>query len=498
MLKIWLKVIMRLKIYPLYLALFLLLTALGFTLKKASVFLRIVDNVNQKGKAYENLGLVTKNIGHRLTGSPEGKQAEEFVFQKLKEYNLENIHFQSFELNSWIRNSNHLSIAPFKSDNFRDIKSIALAHTPQVAEVLAQIVDCGDGLESDFDEINNKLLGKIAMFNVDIRSTKHKDKKNLHRSEKTALAIKYGATGVILVNKAKNGALLTGTASTDGELIPIPAVCVSYESGGAIRKWIRDEKNIMAEIAMTNNYRPVRARNVSGTISGKSEKEGRIVVGAHLDSWDLAQGAIDNGLGSFSILDVARIFSDLKLKPKRPIDFVFFTGEEQGLLGSRHYLKELKASGKDQDIALMINLDMINNCHGFNAMGDNQLKKLLDDTGKKIKLEITSYPNINKNMPSLHSDHQPFLLSGIPVCAPDGKLSEEAINCYHADCDKFNLINKAELNNNVKYIAMMIYELANSDALPKRKTEEETRQFLTALGLKNELILGNDWPWGEK
>lgn len=480
---------------PLSLVLIPTIMLLGSTVSRKSVFTRIKENVDQKGKAYENLEEVSQKIGHRLTGSVNGKKAEEFVFSKLQEYKLDEINYQGFEVKSWTRNSLNLAIVPANSDNYRDIKSVALAHSPQVADVTAPIMDCGDGLEDDFEACKELLTGKIAMFNVDIRNVGHKGFKNLHRSEKSALAIKYGASGIILVNRVKNGVLLTGTASVDGELIPIPAVCVSYESGGAIRKWIKDEKHIMAEISMKNSFKPVRIRNVSGTYDHKAKSTERIIVGAHLDSWDLAQGAVDNGLGAFSLLDIARVFSDLHLKTKRPIDFVFFVGEEQGLLGSKHYVEELKSTGKDKDIALMVNLDMINDCHGFNAFGNEQLEKLINEIGENIANEIKEYPNINRNNAGLHSDHQPFMLAGIPVCLPDGKLSEEALNCYHADCDRFDLIHKNEINNNVKYVAMMLYELANSNQLPKHKNSQETRDFLIAQGLKNELILGKDWHW---
>ena len=83
---------------------------------------------------------------------------------------------------------------------------------------------------------------------------------------------------------------------------------------------------------MTNVSKKIKARNVIATLPGKSDD--RIVIGGHLDSWDLATGAADNGLGSFTIIDIARIFKVLKIKPKRTIDFVLFMGEEQGAVQS--------------------------------------------------------------------------------------------------------------------------------------------------------------------
>ncbi|UBM60697.1 M28 family peptidase [Marinilongibacter aquaticus] len=461
-----------------------------------SVFAAIASNVDKKGMAYENLQAASVEIGHRLTGSENGKKAEQMAYDLFEKYGLKNTQFIPFEVSSWSREQVSLKIVPDQSDNFRDVEVVSLAHSPIAANVSGKIIDCKDGLESDFEDVGDSLSGNIALFNVDVRYDKNKGKPNLHRSEKTALAIKNGAAAVILVNRVKGGVLLTGTASVTGDLIAIPAVCVSLESGRAIRKWIRDEKNIMAQIDMTNHFEPVRARNVAAKYNGKLKKE-TIVVGAHLDSWDLAQGAIDNGLGAFSVIDIARVFKDLKLKTKRPIQFVLFMGEEEGLLGSKAYLDYLKKTGDIENVAMMVNLDMVNDCSGFNAFGDEKMKSLVEKYGKEIQDFDPNYKNKNYNSAGLHSDHQVFMTAGVPICTPTGHLSPSAINCYHADCDKIDLVNKSEINNNVKYTAMMLYELANSHKLPAKKNSEETRDYLIAQHLKEALILGKEWLWEE-
>jgi Zn-dependent M28 family amino/carboxypeptidase len=90
---------------------------------------------------------------------------------------------------------------------------------------------------------------------------------------------------------------------------------------------------------MTNFSGMIKARNVIATIKGKTMPNEKVVVGGHLDSWDLATGAIDNGIGSFSVLDMARTFKVLNLQPERTVEFVMFMGEEEGLLGSKAYVR---------------------------------------------------------------------------------------------------------------------------------------------------------------
>jgi carboxypeptidase Q len=486
---------------PLYVLLLSVLLLSSFVIKKDSledVFIKINQDVMYRGRAYETLGEATSSIGHRLTGSPNGKQAEEFAYKLLKEYGVSDVKYMPFEVESWARDNVTLSIVPQKSDNFRDVEVVALAHSPVSAHVKGLIVDCGDGLDTDFEKVKDQLTGKVALFNINIQLPENKGKKNLHRSEKTALAIQYGASSVIVANSVDGGVLLTGTASVTGNLIPIPAVCISLESGRAIRRWMKDERNIMAVIDMQNFSRPIKARNVVATISGSSRhhKKEKIIIGGHLDSWDLAQGAIDNGIGSFSILDIARVFHTLRLKPKRTIEFVMFMGEEQGLLGSKSMVKKYKNDNKINQIAMMMNLDMVNNARGFNAFGRAELKKFFDEIGEKIKNIDSTYANQNLNGAGLHSDHQPFMLEGVPICSPAGNFPIKAYNCYHANCDKFDLIDKKQIQNNVRFTAMMLYALADADELPvKRLNDTETKEYLIKQNLKNELIIGKDWRW---
>ncbi len=464
------------------------------------VFQQIKAEVETNGQSYSKLSEATSSIGHRLTGSPNGKKAEEFIYKSLKDYGFSDVKYLPFEMNAWSRNRVTLSVVPANSDNFRDVEVVALAHSPVSAHVTAQIVDCGDGLPEDYDNIKEALQGKIALFNINIQKKSNLGKSNLHRSEKTSIAIENGAAGVIIANAVEGGVLLTGTASVTGELIPIPALCVSVESGKAIRKWIRDEKNILAVIDMQNYSRPVSTRNIKATYPGSSKKlsKEKIIIGAHLDSWDLAQGAVDNGIGAFSVLDIARTFQKMKLKTKRTIEFVFFMGEEQGLLGSEEFVKNLEKTSSKSEVKLMINLDMVNNANGFNAFGHDKLKEYFENTGKIIQEADKDYLNMNKNIAGLHSDHQPFMISGIPVSSPNGTLSIKALNCYHANCDKIDLINKDDLTNNVKYTAMMLYALANLDEIPvKTMNDMETQNYLTKQGLKQPLIIAKNWPWAE-
>lgn len=463
--------------------------------KWEKAFSRLDRDIRKNSRAYQTLGDATQTIGHRLTGSPNGARAEEYAFNLFKSYGFTDVTYQPFEVDAWARDTVTLSIAPGSSDNFREVPVVALAHSPVSASIKAEIIDVGNGLEEDFEAVKDKIKGKVALANIWLVGAAA-GKKNLHRSEKTALAIRYGASGIIMVNGAPGKILLTGTASVTGEAISIPAVCISNDSGKELRIWLNDEAPLEAHIDMRNTSKKIKARNVIATLKGKSDD--KIVIGGHLDSWDLSTGAIDNGIGSFAVIDIARTFKSLKIKPERTIQFVLFMGEEQGLLGSKHFVKELKSSGEIERISYMMNLDMTNDPIAANSFGRDEMGPFFEEVGAAVQRIDKNYKNGMANRAGLHSDHQPFMLEGVPIAGLTGHLDPNVAQCYHADCDSFDLVNEDQLKSTVRIASMYLYAFANAESIAVKKlSDEKTKEFLISQGLKQELVLGQDWRWGK-
>jgi len=276
-----------------------------------SIFASINKEVQENSNAYNSLKISSETIGHRLTGSENGKKAEQFAFDLLKSYGFTNLRFQPFEVESWSRGTLEVTIGG-DMNNLKTIKSVSLAHSPVKVDLALEVVDMGNGVEEDYAANPNKVKDKIALVYLGVLPGSKAGTPGLHRSEKTAIATKYGAKGIIVINTPPNGVLLTGTASVTGKLIPIPAVCVGKEDGLLLKEQLATGK-LYSHIKMTNFSGMIKARNVVATLKGKTLPNEKIVIGGHLDSWDLATGAIDNGIGSFSVLDMARTFKKLNL-----------------------------------------------------------------------------------------------------------------------------------------------------------------------------------------
>lgn len=460
------------------------------------IFQDIDAEVLANSRAYQTLGEATSTIGHRLTGSENGAQAEEYTFNLLKSYGFEDVKYFPFEVETWMRGDIELKIGNINKRNYETYSAVSLAHSPVSSDVDLEIVDMGNGLEADYAAKPGAVNGKIALVYIGILPNSPEGTKNLHRSEKTALASENGAKGIIIINQVDGGVLLTGTASVTGRLIDIPAVCIGKEDGMALKATLQKSKK-RADIKMTNTSNLIKARNVIATIKGSELPGEKVIVGGHLDSWDLATGAIDNGIGSFAVLDMARTFKALDLKPKRTVEFIMFMGEEQGLLGSRAYVDAAVADGSIENIKYVMNQDMSGNPRGYNAGGRPEASAFFDAIGSQIMaVDSTTFKNQNSNGAGLHSDHQPFMLQGIPYTSSNSNLERHIYGCYHSDCDDFDLVNEEHMRNNVRFSSMMLYALADAEQMPANKMNDaDTKDFLEGNGLKLKLKIGGDWRW---
>jgi Zn-dependent M28 family amino/carboxypeptidase len=380
-------------------------------------------------------------------------------------------------------------------NNLNPIKAVSLAYSPVKVDVNVEVVDMGNGLEEDYLSNPEKVKDKIALVYLGVLPGSAPETKSLHRSEKTAIATKFGAKGIIVINTAAGGILLTGTASVTGKLIPIPAVCIGKEDGMQLKSQLNNGK-LYSHITMTNFSGLIKARNVVATIKGKTLSKEKIVIGGHLDSWDLATGALDNGIGSFSVLDMARTFKALKLQPARSVEFVMFMGEEEGLLGSKAYVASAIKDKSIGQLRYMLNYDMTNDPKGYSTTAEES-KELFLAIGKIAQSLDTSFKNLFRSGAGLHSDHQPFMLQGVPTGGgAGGNLPNNGGQCYHADCDNFNLVDENGMKNTVRFNAMLLYGIADAAEIKaKRFTDEETRAFMLKNNLKEPLQIAGEWRW---
>ncbi len=455
---------------------------------------RITEHTRQFSQAYLFLQEMVSIFRNRLTGSTNGKLVEDYAYHLFGNMGYDKVRFQSFEAGIWQRDSVLCQIKWFDG-SWQTFPSVALAHTPLAVDITGSLIDVGSGLAADWEKAGEKVKDKIALVYLGVLPV-DSGNKNLHRSEKTAYAIKAGAKGIIFYNNAHSpNTLLTGTASLNGKLISIPAICISRSSGESLLQRMKDSnQEITVRIFMRNRFNKVQPRNVIATLPGSEKPDEKVVIGAHLDSWDLAPCAIDNGLGTVAVLDIARMFKRLGLRPRRTIEFVLFMGEEQGLLGSKHYIKSAIEDRSIQQVRYMINLDMTNAPQGLDLCKREEMRPIFVALNEKIKKSDSTYAGRLVSNLGLHSDHQPFMLAGIPIAGIEGYLAPDVLDCYHADCDNIHLANDKEIRATVRVAASLLWTLANENPLPAvRWTPAKTQEVLQQSGLKSVLELRGEW-----
>ncbi|MEI6642876.1 MAG: M20/M25/M40 family metallo-hydrolase [Novosphingobium sp.] len=338
---------------------------------------RIIDEGMNRSEAMITASALMDRIGPRLTNSENHRKAESWAMDQLKKQGLVNIHVEPFDFGlGW--NLDSYSVA-MVSPRPLALTALPVAWSPPTSGTLrAPVVIAPMSREEHFAEWKGKLAGKIVLVSLPGQTSESKEPvfqrytdadiaaldtytKPVFDPDAAALQVRnrrfqgrlaafLKAEGALAMVKMtyRDGKLVHGEGYDfqPGETLAVPAVDMAQED---YRRLVRLAKTGPApEIAITVAARyddsNLRAENVIAEIPGSDPKAGYVMAGAHFDSWIAGDGANDNGAGSVTVIEAARLIAKLGIKPKRTIRFVLWSGEEQGLLGSRAYIEQHLAS----------------------------------------------------------------------------------------------------------------------------------------------------------
>lgn len=262
---------------------------------------------------------------------------------------------------------------------------------------------------------------------------------------------------------------------------PLPVLSVAREDVLFLRRLLADGPvRVTLDVANTIDARPAQERNVVAEITGTTPGE-VVLVGAHFDSWDPAQGAQDDGVGVAAILEAARILKSLGIKPRRTIRFAFFSGEEQALLGSRAYV-ERHRNELDGLRAVMIMDSGAESPRGFQIHGRSDVEA----AARTILAPLASLGASGVSLEaSFDMDHGPFLAAGIPVFTLWVDAGDYDTH-HHAVSDTFDKVDPRMLALDTAVMAVAAYRLAEAPEVPGRRlSATEAKQLLEKLGLES-------------
>lgn len=303
----------------------------------------ISDEVLLNGKAYDNLRFLCKQVGARLSGSPQAARSVQETARMLREAGADTVYLQPCIVPHWVRGEKEQGIVQWGTYK-KSLKVCALGMsvgTP-AAGITAGIVEV-----ANFDELKmlgeKGVKGKIVFFNYAMRpeliNGGYRDAV-VYRSSGPVEAAKLGAVAIMIrsVTHALDDNPHTGATRYDSLAKKIPAMACSTKDAEWLHTLLQKQSSVRLYMRMTCKQLPdVESFNVIGEIRGSVHPDEIITVGGHLDSWDLAEGAHDDGSGCVQAIEVIRTLKALDIKPKRTIRAVMFMNEENGLAGGRAY-----------------------------------------------------------------------------------------------------------------------------------------------------------------
>ncbi len=411
---------------------------------------------------YDRLAWLCDRIGARISGSPQLEEAVRWSAEEMRKAGLENVRTPEVMVPRWVRGKESARItAPIQ----RDLFMLGLGNSVGTGKgsVRGEVVSV-----RNFDELKalgrEKVAGKIVLYNVEYQGYRQTVG---YRSAGPSRAAELGAIAVLV--RAVGSATLqtphTGSLNYAPNLPKIPAASISIEDALLIQRLSDSGEKVQVELSMeAQMHPPSKSANVIGEIVGSEKPEEVVVVGGHLDSWDVGQGAHDDGAGVMASLEAVVLMKKLGLRPRRTIRVILFTNEENGLAGGRAYKDEVGAAVKNHVAAIEMD-GGAERPVGFGlGGGDPKQVELLRQIGKL--LDGIEAGNIT--LGGGGADISPLMNDGVPGL---GLLTvgEHYFDWHHTHADTLDKVNPTEFKKCTAALAVMAYVLAD---MPGKLTDQ--------------------------
>jgi hypothetical protein len=438
---------------------------------------KILDAARADGGAWEKLSHLTDRIGARLAGSPEFDRAAAWAMQAMKADGHENVRAEPVTVGYWRRVSERAAIvAPVKAP----IALLALGDSPSTPKggLTAPVL-----VVASFDELAaraGEVKGKIVLFNHVMPPYGPEGsgygEAARYRGRGPARAAKLGAVAAMVRTLTARSLRTphTGNTSYRGGDRRIPAVAISTEDADYLARLVRaGETRVHLEVA-TRNDPSAPSANVIGELVGREKPDEIVLIGAHLDSWDVGQGAHDDGAGCAMAMQALTLLRKLDLRPRRTVRVVLFTDEESGLMGARTYGKT-HAAELDEHVAA-IETDS----GGFRPLGfDVETGEAAQAAAVAMAQRVAPLlaPVGAGRIEKGHGGADIGVLGreGVPLLGLDVEGSRY-FDYHHSQADTLDKVDRDDLALGAGVVAVMAYVLAEQpETLPRAPTPPPRR-----------------------
>ncbi len=451
----------------------------------------IIEEIDKRSELMTNIEYLCDMIGPRLTGSPNLTKANNWTKEKFEQYGLSNAHLEPWTIDhAWTRGEARGKVVVPVEQRIL-VESSGWSPSTDgpkrgaVVHVKAQSMD-------ELAAYKGRLKGAwVILSEVSVQSTPKTPKTNLDGEMKKRIAnyrrmrtffpqlrkflVAEGIAGMLRDSNKEHGLVDMTGASANFSPAEFPEAFLTTESYGLIWRLLK-RGPVEVEIDLQNTFSKgeVEVYNTVAEIPGTDKKDEVVLIGGHIDSWDLGTGATDNGTGIMAVLEAGRALKAVGVKPRRTIRCVLFSGEEEGLHGSRAYVKQHEkemakicgvlvhdmGTGRVKSIGLQRRYDL------FEVMD-----KVVEPFKEIVSLEELS----SRNM--MGTDHLSFLPHGVPAFAVVQDEAEYR-KTHHTESDTFDKVYPDEVNQGAKVLAAWAYNVAMlPEILPRNPHPAEPGMF---------------------
>lgn len=428
------------------------------------IFKYVVDG-GYKNVTYDSLADFTDRFGSRLAGTRNLEDSIDFILEKSKELGLENVRGEDVQVPHWERG---YEAAYLLSPRKTEIKILGLGHSigtpPEGLTADVVVVDSFEELERLNSTNTDAIKGKILVFNeayvwygVTVE----------YRGRAAVEAGKYGAVATLVRSVApfSINSPHTGSMNYAENVTKVPVACISIEAAEMLRRMVDRGSQVTIKLIMNaKEYDPETSRNVIAEIGGFSKPLEQVIISGHIDSWDVGQGAMDDGGGAFISWHSLIVLKNLGLRPRRTIRGILWTAEEWGYVGAKEYLNRHRSDLEK------INFVMESDGGTFTPLG---LEVAASDAAATIIQEILNlmgYINATqiKRYKSVGSDIELFINEGIPAASLLND-NERYFWFHHSEGDMMTVQNPQDMDKCTALWAAVAYVIADlKDPMPRR------------------------------
>ena len=405
--------------------------------------------------AYARLGSLVDGFGHRLSGSASLEAAIDWVLAQMKSDGLENVRGERVMVPHWVRGEESVELVKPRRARLSMLGlggSIATPRRGITAPVL---------VVTSFDDLHERAAearGKIVLFDVPFTTYRETVK---YRVEGAAAAARAGAVASLIRSVAAYSIRSphTGVMHYDSTVTPIPAAALSVEDAMMLRRFQDRGQPVVVTLRMAARTLPdAPSRNVLAEVIGRERPDEAVVLGGHIDSWDVGQGAMDDGGGAVAAWEAVRLMKQLGLRPRRTVRVVLWTNEENGGKGALAY-RDAHADQLTKHVLAIESDNGVFAPKGFRFSGLDAAFAKAQEIAELLR--PIGADKVSREKDSPEADIAPLVERGVPGMGLDVEDSRY-FWFHHSEGDMLDKLDPAELARCVAALAVMAYVAADA------------------------------------